>query len=366
MVVQSSNVVVDVSAFAEKVLDAVDVVIEDENDRLDAVASHDADFIEGELVGAIAGDHPSAAGLFGEADAQRGRGGPSDGAPESLALGADSFGKNHGIEVHHASARLNHQSVTGFQATLEAGVEVRRGEFVVAVAGGGEEVDFFGDDRLGAGLHLREKTREDIVNGGVHENLSADLHMAVPDGNHAVRVEVVGEKTCIQLGEDDSADVQHQVGAFDDLLDGGGRREIAVVEADELRNRLVEGTLFRRGDGGRKVDFAEEFMHLRAEAVTGGEGGHDGDGILCRLQAQQDRGERAFQFRGNARLAFDFGEGFSCDRSAHDRGITREFGDRDVGGLAQAQGLADDALQFLDAVGRGEDSCHSRRGTRDR
>ena len=119
------------------------------------------------------------------------------------------------------------------------------------------------------------------------------------------------------------------------------RRKVAFPGSPGNPDKIAEAEYFHYSgyiDSASETvsDFAEEFMHLRAEAVTGGEGGHDGDGILCRLQAQQDRSERVFQFRGNARLALDFGKGFSSDGSAHDRGITREFGDRDVGGLAQA------------------------------
>ena len=354
------------AALAEIILHPVDIVVEDKNDRLEAVASHDADFVEGELVRSVAGDHPGAAGLFGEANPLGGRGGPTDRAPESLAFRADALRKHHGVEMHHACARFDDEGVAGFQAPLEAGVEIGRGDLVVAAVRDWEKLDFFRDDRLLACLHLGEESGEHIVDRGVHEDFCADLHMVVPDGNHAGMVEIIREEARVEFGQNDAADVEHQVGAFDDLFHRGGGGVVPVVEAEELGDRLVEGAFLRRGDDGGKVDLGDEFVHLVAEAVAGGERGHDRHGVFGVLKARQNRANGVFKFLRNAVLALDLGEGFAGDRGAHDRGVTRKLGNRDVGGLAQAKGLPDDPLEFLDAVRRGENGGHTRRRAGDR
>ena len=80
----------------ESPLDHVALVVEDEDDRLGAVASHRGDLIGSELMGALAGDEHGSSRSVGQSNTQRGASGPTDQAPlaESL-LGRHVAGRFH-------------------------------------------------------------------------------------------------------------------------------------------------------------------------------------------------------------------------------------------------------------------------------
>jgi len=77
-------VVADARVLAEQAFDEVALVIEAKDDGFEAEPVELADFLDGHLVGAFAGDEDDSAFGMGQCHAEGCRSGPTDGAPERL------------------------------------------------------------------------------------------------------------------------------------------------------------------------------------------------------------------------------------------------------------------------------------------
>ena len=176
------------------------------------------------------------------------------------------------------------------------------------------------------------------------------------DTHGARRVQRVPPQAGVEFGQEYPADIENQIGLLHGVANRGWLGVLRRVQAQELRQGLVDDTLVVGGGRCRKVGLGNQFGGFVADAVSTCQRGCQDQRLLSRRQLRQDCRHRRLELLRIASLTLDSGQCFAAHRCADDRHQPVDFRDDDVGRHALAQRLADDPFEFFDAVVRGEDS----------
>ena len=208
-------------------------------------------------------------------------------------------------------------------------------------------------DGPGLGGHAGKGAKH-VTNLNPGEGEIADLHIVRPDGDPGNLAQTVGPQAHVEVLPDDSADIEKEIGALHGRSHGGRVGGLAAVDAEALRMGLIEETLVHIGQGKGQAGALEEGKKLRLGLVAPDMEGGEDHGTAGFFHPGHDGLDGGPEFRRAAFPAGDGGYPGSFDRGLPDRHPGKILGDEHVGGLAEAEGLADEAFQFGNDVIRSE------------
>lgn len=291
LVVPVLDVIVDGIPTVDATLNCVAIVADDEDDGVEVLADHGADFLGGQLEGTVTSEENGTLAtklLGGEGSTLQTASGVTNGAPEHLRDGSDTLGEASLPDTEVGSTGLGDDDIVLAQPLANARPEPSLGD-----GGVGALSNLLGDSVVGDGTTLDVELSE--LSGNLRQD-TVHAHtgvLGVFDGD-TIAVEIdgvelgcpVGEASGVEVGLD-GTNADDKIGGFDTLADTGVGT-VTCVHTTVVGKGLVDSALTHGSNKSGDAGLSDQLVGLLQSTVPDCASIDKDDRVLSSVKVLED------------------------------------------------------------------------------